>query len=229
MAFCGKCGSEIQVGNAFCQKCGTAVTGVNASNINVPIKKKSNNKIIGLAACGLALVIIIVGVFAIINAIGGGGNYEEAALEYCVARFKGDWKNIDKHLPYDPEDMYEYTLFSDMLDEDFDEADYDEIMDYYDVTAKVVRSSEMSENDIQNMLYDIEYKLSDYDLDINDYINENKIGKGYYVDVNMDVYEPADDENWPDETFRFAVVKYKGKWKVLTDFINDEDKFYEVW
>ena len=228
MAFCSNCGSEVQSGNAFCPNCGNAVVSTPNTVNSIPTPKTSKNKLIGLIACALAAVLLIVGIVSIVN-VTTAGNYEDAALEYCVARFKGDWKNIDKHLPYNPEDMYEYTLFSDMQDDDFDEADYDEIMDYYDVSAKVVRSSEMSEDDIQNMLYDIEYKLSDYDLDIDDYINENKIGKGYFVDVSMKVYEPADDEHWPAETFRFAVVKYKGKWKVLTDFINDEDMFYEVW
>ena len=228
MAFCSKCGTEIQQGSSFCPNCGNALAGNPDTTNNIFGAKSSKNKLIGIIACVLVAALLIVGIVTVVN-ITTAGNYEDVALEYCVARFKGDWKNIDKYLPYNPKDMYEYTLFSDMLDEDFDEADYDEIMDYYDVTAKVARSSEMSEDDIQNMLYDIEYELSDYDFDIDDYIDENKIGKGYFVDVNMEVYEESDDEYWPDETFRFAVVKYKGKWKVLTDFISDEDKFNDVW
>ncbi len=76
MAFCSKCGSEIQTGVSFCQNCGNAVAGNTAIQNNAAPKKKSKNKLIGIISCLLVIAVVITVI--IVNPFGiGGGKIKE--------------------------------------------------------------------------------------------------------------------------------------------------------
>lgn len=216
MAFCSKCGSEIQSGVAFCPNCGNAVVGSPVGNNNAP--KKSKNKIIGLVACLVVLAIVITVVVSIVGKM-NSESYEEVAEKYAMAVVKSDYDTVCKYLPYDTEDMVEYSDY----DPDYDD-DYELV-----VTTEATRSYEISDYQVEEILNDISEEWSYFGFDIDDYINESKIKEAYQVKVRVSVYEPSDDEDWPPETFTYTVVKYKGKWKVLSDFLSDRDVMFDVW
>ena len=217
MAFCSKCGSEIQSGVAFCPSCGNAVAN-STVGANNTAPKKSKNKIIGLVACLVVVAIVITVIVSIVSKL-NSESYEEVAEKYAMAVVKSDYDTVSKYLPYDADDMLEYSDY----DPDYD--DYNELV----VTTEATRSYEISDYQVEELLNDISEEWYYLDLDIDDYINKDKIKEAYQVKVRVSVYEPSDDEEWPPETFTFTVVKYKGKWKVLSDITSDRDVMFDIW
>lgn len=71
---------------------------------------------------------------------------------------------------------------------------------------------EMKKKELKEAIEDLEDVCDMLDLDIDDYINTDKIKEGYIVEVECEIEGEDDDDS---ETVEIIVVKYKGKWKVL--------------
>ena len=75
--FCGKCGTQVENSEKFCGSCGAVsnqqpVVQTNQANQTMVTQtpKATNNRLIGIIACAVVLVIVIIGAVAI---FGGGG------------------------------------------------------------------------------------------------------------------------------------------------------------
>lgn len=219
MKFCEKCGLELQEEVAFCPNCGNKVTVLTESNNNPKIIQ-SKKKLTVIICAVVLLVAIVVSIFAM-----GGDDYEEVAQNYISAVIRSDFDVAKKYAPFDVEDA-----FGNMEDDILDLWDYDSYDNEYVVTTEVIRSYEINQDKIERVVDEIEEELNfDYGFEIDDYMDITKIKKAYQVKVRVSVYEPSDDEEWPAETLTCTVVKYKGKWRVLTGFISDRDILRDVW
>lgn len=72
----------------------------------------------------------------------------------------------------------------------------------------------MKKKELKELIEEIEDTCDMLDLDVDDYIDTDKIKEAYIVEVECEI-EGEDDED--SQTMEVTVVKYKGKWKVLDD------------
>lgn len=246
MAFCSKCGLEIQSGVAFCPNCGNAVANSNIGGNNTT-PKKSKNKLVGLIACALALIVVIVGVVSIIS-MATAGNYEKVAVKYAESYFRADYDGIKDSLPYDVDEMF-YDMFRAMcreqdmsLEEGYEEFEEefeisingaDDLLpkycdgyarmisdenEEYSIEVEVSDTRELEDYEIEAAIDENNYYYSEWGVDLGDYVDEDKIKKGYEVQLSV----TFDNGEYVDtEEITYTVVKYGGKWKVLTIFNPD--------
>ena len=214
MAFCSKCGLEIQSGVVFCPNCGNASSSSTADGNNT-VPQKSKITIMVLAVCLVVLAIVISIVISVVSKA-NSESYEDVAQKYAAAVVKSDYDAVSKCLPYDTDDMFEYF-------------DYDHHDNELVVTTEVTRSYEIPDYQVEELLNDITEEWLRYDFYIDDYIDKSEIKEAYRVKVRVSVYEPSDDEDWSPETFTYTIVKYEGEWKVLTDFVSDRELIHDVW
>ena len=83
---CKNCGSEMQDQEVVCASCGTE-NEVAAK----PAAKPQKTKLIGLAACALVLIVLLVALF--------GGGYKKAFNNYVAVNYKGKANKIDDLAP----------------------------------------------------------------------------------------------------------------------------------
>jgi len=218
MAFCNKCGCEIQTGISFCSKCGNKIENLEMANMSVSAKNISTpifkNKKIILAICAVAIALAIV-IVCVTNI--NKESYEDVAKKYAIAVVRSDYEVAQECLPFKADDMFEYS--------DFDDYDDNELV----VTAEIVRAYQINKSKIEDKIDEIDYSWSQYDYYIDDYIDTDIIDEAFNVKLELSVYEPHDDEDWAPATFIYTVVKYDGEWKVLTDFISDREIVRNVW
>lgn len=120
--YCKKCGSELKPGASFCGKCGTKqnvsspektpYTPPNPKPIPFPSpnppKKETNsidnkNKKIGMIACAIAAIIVIVLIATILSAINSNGKrkQEDAVSDFVVAMYEEDFNTVISLVPDD--------------------------------------------------------------------------------------------------------------------------------
>lgn len=82
----------------------------------------------------------------------------------------------------------------------------------YEITSKVLSCTRLTEYDLN---YEVDYFIDDfeyYDLYYSDYFNEDKVSKGYEVEISAKI---KGSEDYDSDTFTVIVVKYGSKWCVL--------------
>lgn len=253
--FCSKCGMEIDESTAFCSNCGAKIESVNmpmngSENTSEYLPKKKNNKTVGIVACILVAVAVIIGLGSLVKAIFFAGDYEDVARKYAIAVANYDLQKaydyaiidieeyFDDYVKYycDDEDMSKsefYEEFEDEFEYDGTIKSYKDILECmsskmkeyledeygdYKVSVKVVDSNELTRRELSDAIEDLREYFEDMaypyedELDFDDYIDENKIKKGYEVDVKMTI---DGEDDYDSDTATLTVVKYKGKWKVL--------------
>ena len=233
--FCKNCGAEINDGIAFCANCGTQV-----ENVNLPEEQaqKKNNKTIGLVACLAVVVVLVVALVGIF----GGGSYKKAALKYATAITDFEYEKAEKYSLLKTSKIFEEALekYAKLSGEDVDdlyaelEEEYDvkvkgiediykcirteqlenreDAYGKYDVSIEIEDTKELSERKIKNAIKSLE-SLSMGMIDIDDYIDADKIKKAYEVEISIEI--DGEDSDY-EVTETYTVVKYKGKWKVLS-------------
>lgn len=147
--------------------------------------------------------------------------FDEYVKIYCDDYDISTAEFYEKYEQY--EDEYDITVdsYNDILDcleiemkENFD----DEYGDYT-ISVKVVDANELTRRELSDAVeYAREYFEDmaypyEVELDFDDYIDEDKIKKGYEVDVKMTI---DGEDDYDSDTVTLTLVKYKGKWKVLT-------------
>lgn len=144
--------------------------------------------------------------------------YDEYIKLYC------DYRDISTSEFYEIyEDEYDTNIksYKDILEclgAEMKEEFYDEYGDYT-ISVKVVDANELTRRELSDAVeYAREYfedMTSPYEdeFDFDDYIDEDKIKKGYEIEVKMTI---DGEDDYDSETETLTVVKYKGKWKVLT-------------
>ncbi len=89
-----------------------------------------------------------------------------------------------------------------------------EEMGDFTVDVQVLSSTELDEDEIFDYVDDFGDMYSYYDMDIYDYFEPGKIKKAY--EVKCRVKAEGLDDGPMSQTTELIVVKYKGKWKVLS-------------
>lgn len=231
--FCSNCGAKIENVDIPVE------TSVN-------LQKKKNNKTIGMVVSVLVAVAVIIGLGSLVKTIFFADNYEDVACKYTLAELNFDYNNANKYTILDEvkisNDYWENycesndTSMSEMFEDFEDETgitvkNLNGIFDYfkenrneyledrygdYTVSVKVVDSNELTRrelsDEIDDIIDDFEYCVDD-EFDFDDYIDENKIKKGYEVEVKITI---DGEDDYDSDTETLTVVKYKGKWKILT-------------
>lgn len=244
--FCENCGKQIADNVSFCAYCGSSVVKRNMNNSKV-VNKNSKNKMIGLFVCIVVFAVVILGVLLGIRTA-TAGDYKKVAIKYAESYYIADYKGIKECLPYDVDEMF-YDMFREIckgddmtleegyaeLEEEFDvrikgandllpkycEAYAREIEDGYDeysIEADVEDVVELSHYEIEAVIEENNDYYEEWGVELDDYIDADKIKKGYSVTLSV-IFDEGEDIYTEEMTY--TVVKYKGKWKVLTIFDPD--------
>ena len=110
--------------------------------------------------------------------------------------------------------------------------DFDE---YYDENRMIINAKAIDFKEIDSKM-EIAYTLNDFSTQCQrnwgqyeNIIDFDNIKKVYEVTVRIEVYEKDEDEYWPPESFTYTIIKYKGKWKVLTAVEEDLHEIRMAW
>lgn len=124
--FCRKCGAQIDTGMRFCSSCGEVVSGepttptnqftVSSPSDNGQFAPKVNHKKIGMAACAIVLLIVIIGAIVIFTQSGndnldrrlvGRWEWTEWAEDWIEFRRDGSgsrmWWGVEETLTWETE------------------------------------------------------------------------------------------------------------------------------
>ncbi len=169
-------------------------------------KTKNKNTIIGLAACGVALIIVII----ILVCMLAKKPYEKPIGYLFTAIEKTDGKSLEKAFP---------DYLNEAAEDNMDDDKYDSVAEYYEdemledlyenleddygenikISYKFVKSKEMKKSE-----------LNDLEDRVDDYYDENvKVQKGYKVKIKAKI-KGKDDDN--TDTAWIDVYKIDGKW-----------------
>lgn len=240
--FCGNCGNEINDNLDFCPECGQKMPAQSNKN-----KKK---KIIRIASVIIAFVIIIglFNVIFSDSAEDVAEKYLKAtyscdfkkASKYLAFDFNSFMTDLIE-ITAEGKDVSVDELYNEFEDEYEDEYDkkinikgtsdfikhlgkmiYNE--EFSDdgkikVTVEITNSEKISKYEARKEVKDFQDYLDD-DLDINDYIDTDKISKAYRIEYEVTLKSSEDDEE-DSETDELLVVKYGLKWKVVDATILD--------
>lgn len=238
--FCQKCGAKIGEDEQFCGSCGAVIERKTANHYASPpsvtegitakaeIINVRKNRMIGIGIC-VGIIAVIVGItVAVILKIGSDG-YEEVAEKYAAALVREDMAEINQYLPYDLKELMGEEVFNEKC-EAFEEENNDERMIINTTTINTVEidSDEKIDDLGENFISQISYAWGRTD-NADNIVDTDKIKHAYRVTVRVNVYEKDENEHWPTESFTYTVVKYKGKWKVLTAVTNDLYEMSRVW
>lgn len=245
--FCKNCGNQIPDGVAFCAACGTAVAAAPAApaapaveSYAAPVapaapasilSNKSNLvKIIAAAAAAIVFIVLIFGLL-------GGGNPKSMAKKYVEAELTGDMKAGYKLMAGKMQKLFEESVededqIFELYEGICDEADIDVKINNFNQLYKAMEKLYKAQNEEQygknfklkvkvmevekmnsKEIKEIKESIKD-DEDMEDYIDASKIKKGKIVTVR---YNIDGSEDAKTEDVEVCVVKYKGKWKVISE------------
>lgn len=169
-------------------------------------KTKNKNTIIGLAACGIVVLLLII----ILAVALGQKPYEKPIKSLFTAIEKTDGKALENAFP---------DYMNEMAEDNMDDDKYDSLTEYYEealledlhdsledeygknikITYKIIKAKELKNSD----LHDLEDRAEDY------YDEKIDVSKGYKVKIKAKIKGKDDDEtntDWID------VYKIDGKW-----------------
>ena len=241
--YCGNCGTEVSDDAIFCANCGCQFQIAPAP----VIEEKKKNKLVGIIAVGVAAVIAIVAIFGI-GGLLFGDRYEEVACKFAAAEVESDLITAKKYIPYDLDDLLNNYLeaMAKMYDKSVDEIyellseeedikvkslkdiykyakseqteDLKEDYGKYKIKTEVLDTDKYSKDDLEDLIDELKDTDSSLGIDMDDFINPDKITAAYEVEVEITIDGKEDSET---KTKTYDVVKYKGKWKVLdTDMLD---------
>lgn len=210
--FCGKCGAELPDEAMFCNVCGENFTvtpeepvAVNGGNALVNKVMEYKKYFVPGAIALVAIILVIV----LISSLAGSG-YKRAAKNYINGTLKGKYSAYEKMYPKEVWDYMEENVSEDILDEDYFEDNYEDMIDYLEeeygkdikISYKITDKDKLDEDDLK----DLRDSLKDtYDMAKKD------VTAAYELELEVTV-KGDDDEDTND--MDIVVYKYDGKWYV---------------
>lgn len=204
--------------------------------------KKGNKLLISIIAGVVMIALVVAGIFVVPKLL--GGNLEDIALKYSLAYAEADLVAVSEYTITDFADAYNkmveysceeyemteeefYELLSEQYGEKVDNIDQlfvlmrEEAVTYleeeygnYTISGKVVGSEEMPAEKLKELTdYIIEDQGYDYPS-MFDGIDASKISEAYIVEVELTI---NGTESSDTETQEVTIVKYNGKWKVISE------------
>lgn len=181
---------------------------MNMEDIKNVGKTKNKNTIIGLAACGAALLIVII----ILVSMLAKKPYEKPIGYLFTAIEKSDGKAMEKALP---------DYMNEAAEDNMDDSKYDSLAEYYEdvmledlhdgleddygknvkISYKLIKSKEMKKSELN----DLEDSVENY------YDEKVDVQKGYKVKIKAKIKGKDDDDT---DTTWVDVYKIDGKWCV---------------
>lgn len=208
--FCPNCGAEVPNGSGFCPNCGTGIQPVSVNT--VPVAKKSNKKIIGIAvvACVVTFVIAFVAVFS-------GGGYKKAIRKYFRAI---ETQNPNTMYALAPDYWKDYMQADSTYSEseliEIMEEHIEDVIDEYGCGNKIKISYRIQRtySPTKSEIKDLEDNMFDwyayYVYDRSDF--KIKDAKLVYLEVTVKGNGKTEKFTYPRG---FLVFKEKGNWKVI--------------
>lgn len=251
---CTNCGAELENGTKFCGTCGNV-----APEIPTPVTetipvisdsfqysgntacaeplKQSKSKLIGIIACGLALLLALWGIFAIF----GGGSAEKATKKYYEALYQYNFDKMEKYSAISIKKTYD-LVFKSMGSEEAKEAKEELKEKYGTDNIKKIFEKNLKKEAVENFqeLYGKNYKIEVFikntdelskdesktqidlmqaaltlmDIDTDKIIKLDKIKKITLVNGYVKISGKEDSDKMD---FQAYCAKIGGKWKVLAD------------
>ena len=168
--FCGNCGVQMDDDAKVCGQCGTPVDGsqgkVSGFKVSNPEKKKKLMKKMKLVIAFVALVIIVTaGIKTVRNSTGTNGLVRKVIAAY-------EKYDIDTIVSLSS-DMYYYSDYENFVEEYFESAVGQDIDNFessvghnYKMSYEVKEIYDLSQRKQDEMLKNIEYLFSDFDVDM---------------------------------------------------------------
>ena len=243
--FCGKCGAALRAGAHFCVSCGKVVEAetnfVQPANFNtipttIPKKKKLNNKSIGVIACAVALVVVII---VAINIFSVGNNPKKILKNYMTASLSQDFNTITKYSAYDFNNLIKemYTsqgltekeflrelekqtgfksikdIFNNLSKEAVTELKK-EFGSNYKVSFEIIDSSPLKKSDITSSIDNLSSFFDRNDYNGSKIIKLDRITEMVEYDIEVTIKGNKDEDT---ANITFVMVKVGGKWRVFDD------------
>ena len=228
--FCPQCGSQISDDSAFCANCGTKFEEVASINnasyeaqpvdsysvdqgaiYEAPNKSAKRNKIIGIAAVAIVLIVVIGIVISLFT-----GGYKGAVKAYMKAIETCDYDDIEDAMPEVMIDamLEEYDGDKDKVEKLW-KSEWDEVSS---VDYDIVDSEKFNKDQLDGLKKYLEGAFEDS-------VDEKiKVSKAYEVKTKVK-FESKDGDEEAD-TFYFIVAKVNGDWGVIfTDESSMIDEF----
>jgi len=202
--FCGNCGTQLEDNAKICGKCGTPLDGASANipglKITDPEKQKKMKKTVKLVVGMVALVIVAVIAFNVVSQYTGYNGllrkvmtaYENYDIDTLISL------SSDMYY-YGEEDWVEY-YFEYNVGEDLDSFE-SSVGHSYKLSYEVNETYVMSERKVDELLDEIEYTYTDFDVDVIEKIvvaNLTLTAKQGSKSVNrdMDIVMTKEDGSW---------------------------------
>lgn len=205
--FCGNCGTQLEDNAKICGKCGTPLDGASASipglKVTDPEKQKKMKKTVKLVVGMVALVIVAVIAFNVVSQYTGYNGllrkvmtaYENYDIDTLISL------SSDMYY-YGEEDWVEY-YFEYNVGEDLDSFE-SSVGHSYKLSYEVNETYVMSERKVDELLDEIEYTYSDFDVDV--------IEEIVVADLTLTAKQGSKSVN---RDIDIVMTKEDGSWKLL--------------
>lgn len=205
--FCGNCGTQLEDNAKICGKCGTPLDGASANipglKVIDPEKQKKMKKTVKLVVGMVALVIVAVIAFNVVSQYTGYNGllrkvmtaYENYDIDTLISL------SSDMYY-YGEEDWVEY-YFEYNVGEDLDSFE-SSVGHSYKLSYEVNETYVMSERKVDELLDEIEYTYSDFDVDV--------IEEIVVADLTLTAKQGSKSVN---RDMDIVMTKEDGSWKLL--------------
>lgn len=205
--FCGNCGTQLEDNAKICGKCGTPLdsASVNIPSLKVtdPEKQKKMKKTVKLVVGMVALIIVAVIAFNVVSQYTGYNGllrkvmtaYENYDIDTLISL------SSDMYY-YGEEDWVEY-YFEYNVGEDLDSFE-SSVGHSYKLSYEVNETYVMSERKVDELLDEIEYTYSDFDVDV--------IEEIVVADLTLTAKQGRKSVNRDRD---IVMTKEDGSWKLL--------------
>lgn len=238
--FCKRCGAQIGEQEKWCGSCGAFIDRGegqrDAENADSHGAKKKH-RTVGIAACAIVGVLIIVGVIAILNK---SEKPEVVVEKYLNASMAFDYDTINKYSAFDMGTVMEWELANYSTSEDeireqlldeygmtdikkifqgpLKEKAYESLKSQYGadyiISVNIADTTELSKSEMNDQLDAYRDILDSEDVPASNLIDIDKIKGMCRVRGKLSIEGSKDEDS---DAFELYCVKMGGKWKVFAD------------
>jgi len=205
--FCGNCGTQLEDNAKICGKCGTPLDGASANipglKITDPEKQKKMKKTVKLVVGMVALVIVAVIAFNVVSQYTGYNGllrkvmtaYENYDIDTLIS--------LSSDMYYYGEEDWVESYFEYSVGDDLDSFE-SSVGHSYKLTYEVNETYVMSERKVDEMLSEIEYSYSDFDVSV--------IEEVVVADLTVTAKQGSKSVN---QDMNIVMTKENGTWRLL--------------
>ncbi len=206
MQYCNNCGNELN-GEKFCIKCGAPAPADIEVTGGEPVTGDSKKGIIGMAVAAVAVIAIIIGVFASCS----GGGYKGVVKKYVKAVMQADGEKLIELYPeyyvedrldgwFDSKKNWAKSLDSSLESrlEEWEDDDFD--IKHYSYELR--KDEKLDKDDIE----DIEDAIDDY------YDEEVKVKDARKIKIRIEAKQDGKKKKLDDYTI--TLIKTGGSWSI---------------